>query len=126
MKEKSKITTFRDPDAWREGHKLVAGIYKITKSFPRDEVYGITSQMRRAAVSITANIAESFGRRAISDKSHFYVMAQGSLTELQNLLDVARDVQYLKEEIHAKFDSQTVVVHKLMTGLIKSNNARKA
>jgi four helix bundle protein len=75
--------------------------------------------MRRCAVSITSNIAEGFGRRTYKEKVQFYYIAQGSLTELQNQLLISRDVGYLSEEIYTACNYQTIVVHKLLTGLIK-------
>ncbi len=119
--EKSKITYFTDLNAWREAHKLVLMIYGATKEFPRSESFGLVSQMRRSAVSITSNIAEGFSRRSYKDKGKFYVTAQGSLTELQNQLLVAKDVGYLAADEHEKIFSQTVVSHKLINGLIKSS-----
>lgn len=71
---KQKIESFRDLNAWREGHKLVLAIYKITKTFPKDELYGLVSQMRRCAVSIASNIAEGFSRQSYKEKVQLYYM----------------------------------------------------
>lgn len=79
-----KIKSFTDLQAWKEGHKLVLLIYEMTDDFPKKEVYALASQMQRAAVSFTSNIAEGFSRQTDKDKSHFYIMALGSTTELQN------------------------------------------
>jgi len=117
-----KIKSFYDLIAWQEGHKLVLDIYKTTSTFPQQEVYALTSQMRRAAVSITSNIAEGFSRRGKKEKMQFYSMAQGSLTELQNQLLVAKDVGYVKNDAYILIFGQTQLVHKLITGLIKSVN----
>ena len=91
-----KINNFYELDAWKKGHELLLVIYKITKSFPKEEVYGLTSQIRRAAVSITNNIAEGFSRYHYKEKSNFYYNARGSVSEVQNLLIVAKDVGYIK------------------------------
>jgi len=97
MEVKQKIQSFTDLVTWQEGHKLVLDIYKSTKSFPKEEMFGLTNQIRRAVVSITSNIAEGFNRKSIKDKTHFYVMAHGSVAEVQNQLLIARDVQYLEK-----------------------------
>ena len=120
--EKTKIRSFTDLYAWQEGHKLVLQIYRITKEFPRDEMFGLISQMRRAAVSITSNIAEGFSRNTSKDKVQFYSMAHGSLTELQNQLIITRDIKYLNKEEFSKIANQTVTVHKLITGLKRIKN----
>jgi four helix bundle protein len=74
-KEVSKIKSFTDLNLWRKGHKLVLIVYKITSSFPKEEIFGLSSQMRRCAVSITSNIAEGFSRESFKDKIRFYYMA---------------------------------------------------
>ncbi|EKD85886.1 MAG: S23 ribosomal protein [uncultured bacterium] len=117
----NKITNFKDLYAWQEGHKLVLLIYKLTEKFPQKEMFGLTNQMRRAAVSITSNIAEGFSRRSYKDKSQFYSMALGSLTELQNQLLVAKDVDYLSDSSFEKTSEQTITVSKLINGLIKKS-----
>lgn len=96
-----KIQSFTDLTAWQRGHELVIAIYKITKVFPREELYSLVDQMRRCTVSITSNIAEGFSRKSYKEKIQFYSMALGSTTELQNQLLVARDVGYIKKEKRA-------------------------
>lgn len=120
----SKIVTFRDLHAWKEGHKLVLMVYKITSNFPKRETYSLIDQMRRCVVSVTSNVAEGFSRRGKREKIQFYFMALGSLTELQNQLVVARDVGYLKLSNYKQLATQTVVVHKLINGLIKGAKSR--
>ncbi|MDP3993816.1 MAG: four helix bundle protein [Candidatus Doudnabacteria bacterium] len=119
--ENKKIISFTDLVAWQEGHKLVLMIYKLTKSFPKEEMFGLTSQMRRAAVSITSNIAEGFSRQYYSEKAQFYSMAQGSNTELQNQLLIAKDVKYLDEKDFSVTAEQSMFVKKLVNGLIKKS-----
>lgn len=116
-----KIQSFTDLIAWQEAHKLVLMIYQETKNFPRVEIFGLTNQMRRAAVSISSNIAEGFSRESYTEKNRFYRIAQGSVTELQNQLLVARDVGYIEKKIFHKVAEQTILVHKLINGLIKSS-----
>jgi len=115
----TKIQSFTDLYAWQEGHKLVIMLYIVTKNFPKEEMFGLVSQMRRCSVSITSNIAEGFSRNTVKDKIQFYCIAQGSLTELQSQLFIARDVGYLNNEDFDKISKQAIVVHKLITGLKK-------
>jgi len=116
----NKIRSFTDLEAWREGHKFVLKVYTVTNLFPQRETYSLTDQMRRSAISITSNIAEGFSRRTKKDKSQFYFMALGSTTELQNQLVIARDLKYLPQrEFHALGD-QSILVSKLIRGLLKS------
>ncbi len=117
-----KIKSFTDLNSWKEAHKLCLGIYSLTRSFPTEEKYGIVSQMRRAAVSMTSNIAEGFSRRSYADKSHFYSMALGSNTELQNQILIARDLGYMTHSDYNELVNQFVVVNKLLNGLIKRSN----
>ena len=116
-----KIVSFTDLQAWREAHTLVLVIYRITRSFPKEEQFGLTNQIRRAAVSVTSNIAEGFSRQSYAEKVNFYSIAQGSLTELQNQLLVARDVSYIKQAEFGKLAEQAITVHKLISGLIKKS-----
>jgi len=119
--ERQKIKSFTDLDAWKYGHELVIHVYKITKNFPRDELFGLVNQLRRAAVSITSNIAEGFSRNSFKEKLQFYSMALGSLTELQNQLLIARDIGYLIQEDFKRIADQTVTVSKITNGLIKKS-----
>jgi len=118
---KGKIRSFTDLRAWQEGHLLVLKIYKKTKVFPKEETFGLTSQMRRCTVSITSNIAEGFSRKTSKDKRRFYYISLGSITELQNQLVVSRDLGYIEQEDFNKISRQTINVHKLINGLIKSS-----
>lgn len=115
---KNKIKSFTDLLAWQEGHKLVILVYKITKGFPREELYSLIDQMRRAVVSITSNIAEGFGRQTYREKVQFYYQAQGSLIELKNQILIAKDIGYLSEEDFQKLFKQANITHQLLQGLI--------
>jgi len=116
----TKIQSFTDLTSWKEGHALVLNIYHVTSKFPNHQTYSLTNQMQRASVSITSNIAEGFSRRTRKDKVQFYYMALGSTTEIQNQLVIARDLGYLKNELFQSIAQQTILVHKLVNGLIKS------
>lgn len=119
MDTTKKIRSFRDLNVWKEGHVLVLMVYKATEEFPKRETYSLIDQMRRAAVSITSNIAEGFSRRGLKEKIQFYAMSQGSLTELYNQVIVSRDVGYLSGESLTRIESQLIIVNKLINGLIK-------
>jgi len=114
---KKKIRSFTDLDAYKEAHKLVLMTYKATKEFPPEEKYSLADQMRRAAVSITSNIAEGFSRSTTKDKYQFYTMSQGSLSELQSQLLIARDLKYLIPQTFNQIAQQSVIVGKLLSGL---------
>lgn len=115
-----KIQSFTDLIAWKEAHQLVLTIYRVTKNFPKEETYSLTDQIRRAVVSITSNISEGFSRQGVKEKIQFYYMALGSLTEVQNQLLIARDLNYLKKEDFRILSELTIKVSKLINGLIKS------
>ena len=121
--ESVKIRSFTDLVAWQEAHKLALMVYKVTKSFTKEELFGLINQMRRAAVSVTSNIAEGFSRQFYKEKVQFYCIAQSSNTELQNQLLLARDVGYLKEKEFQQIAVQSVNVHKLLNGLIKKSKS---
>jgi len=115
-----KIKSFTDLNAWQKAHGLVVALYGLVQTFPKKEEFGLSSQIRRAAVSLTSNIAEGFSRSSKADKAHFYTMAHGSLTELQNQLLIARDVRYIDKSQFKVLADQSVTVHKLLSGLIKA------
>jgi len=117
------IKSFTDLDTWKEAHSLDLLIYKATRLFPKDEIYCLTNQIRRATVSISSNIAEGFSRRSIAEKRQFYHLALGSLTEVQNQLLISRDIGYLKQDEFLKIAEQTIVVSKLINSLIKYLNS---
>lgn len=119
MENKKKIQSFTDLEVWREAHKLVLLTYKITKDFPKEETFGLITQLRRAAVSITSNIAEGFSRHSPKEKIQFYSIAHGSLTELQNQVLIARDVGYFINEDFNQLSEQSITVHKLLNAFIK-------
>jgi four helix bundle protein len=118
-----KINSFQDLEVWREGHKLVLAVYKITKEFPGEEKFGLVSQMRRAAVSIPANIAEGFKRRGLSDKIRFYNTAESSLEELKYYFVLSRDLNYLASQDELVALAETV--GRLLNGLITSTERRQ-
>lgn len=123
MISNSQIKSFTDLKASKEGHRLVILVYQITKSFPKEETYSLTDQMRRAATSITSNIAEGFGRQSYKEKVQFFYLAHGSLTELKNQILIAKDVGYLKSDGFKTFFEQANISHQLLQGLITKSKS---
>jgi len=121
--EKEKIKNFTDLLVWQNGHNLVLQIYKLTKKFPQEERFGLIDQVRRAAVSITSNIAEGFGRIKYNDKAHFYTMALGSVYEVQNQILIAKDVGYISEDECDSLINNSVGISKMCSGLIRKTKS---
>ena len=121
-----KLLSFMDLDTWKTGHQLVLQVYKLIRTFPKDERYALSDQMKRAAISITSNIAEGFHRQTFKEKRQFYYMALGSLTELQNQMLIARDIGYVQNDVFLMIAELTLSVRKLTSGLIRSINNKDA
>lgn len=115
---KQKIRSFTDLNVWKEGHKLAVLVYKITKKFPKEELYSLVDQMRRVVVSITSNVAEGFGRQTYKEKVQFYYLSNGSLIELKNQILIAKDVGYLDKTDLESLVIQINLTHQLLQGLI--------
>lgn len=92
------IYNFEKLEVWKEARILVKQIFKYTKLFPKEEIFSLTSQLRRAAISICSNIAEGSGRETVKDKASFYTIAYGSLMELLNQLIISVDLDYLSTD----------------------------
>ena len=125
MEIKQRIKTFKDLIVWQEGHNLVLMIYKLTNKFPKSEIYSLISQMRRAAISITSNIAEGFCRRSNKEKLQFYYIAKGSLIELENQLIISNDVDYINDKDFDKIYQQIVILNKLLNAFISKTEYLK-
>jgi len=98
MTEDHAARSFRDLVVWRRAHEYTLGVYRLTAGFPKYEIYGLTSQMRRAAVSVAANIAEGFAKRGRPDKARFMNIAEGSIEESRYYLILAEDLGYSQTE----------------------------
>lgn len=115
-----KIQKFQDLFAWQEAHKLALLVYRISKDFPKEELFALTNQIRRAAVSVPSNIAEGYGRPGGKDRVHFFWIAKGLLLEVESQFLIAKDLGYLKNNASEKeFESQREKTDKILTGLIK-------
>jgi len=119
--ESGRINDFTDLNSWQESHNLVLQIYKLSEKFPASEKFGLSSQIQRAVVSITSNIAEGFGRHSYKEKVQFYYLAHGSLTEVKNQLIIARDLGYINQIDFSKVIENLTTSQKLIQGLIKSS-----
>ena len=113
-----KIVSFRDLEVWRESHALVLDIYGLTHKLPAEERFGLSSQMRRAAVSVPANIAEGFKRKGKNDKCNFYNIAAASLEELRYYLILVKDLGYIKDV--GVFEDKCAHVARMLAGLARS------
>jgi four helix bundle protein len=105
---------FRELKVWEKAHAFVLNIYKASRAFPKDELYGLTSQLRRCSVSIPSNLAEGCGRRTDKDLAHFCDMASGSASEAEYQLILARDLNYIEYDEHAKLEIQITEVRRML------------
>jgi four helix bundle protein len=122
---KTPIKHFTDLEAWKSSHQLTLEIYRITKSFPGDERFGVIDQLRRASSSMTANIAEGWGRFHYLDRINFYYQARGSTCEVQNFLILSRDLGYLQPSEFDKLNQLTEKCYRIISGLIRSTQRLK-
>lgn len=114
------IVSFRDLLVWQRAHELVLMVYRLTKKFPQNEMYGLVSQLRRAAVSVASNIVEGFHRASILDSLHFYNMASASLEETKYQLLVAFDLGYISKQEYEQVDILAQSVSKMLIAWINS------
>jgi four helix bundle protein len=117
MENKKPAQSFRDLVVWQRAHQLVLGIYKMTNSFPKEELYGTTSQVKRSSVSVAANIAEGFKKKGKKDKLRFFNIAQGSLSETEYYLILAKDLEYYET---TALTEQASEVGRLLESYIKA------
>jgi len=118
--------TYEDLEAWQLAMDLVESVYRHTEEFPRQESYGLTSQLRRAAVSVPSNIAEGKGRSSDRELLQSLNHARGSLYEVQTQLKIARRLQYVSAESADQLDSRAAEVGRLLNGLIRAFRARSS
>lgn len=113
-----EISDYRDLVAWRKARALVKRIYGATRLFPKDEMYGLTQQIRRASVSVPSNIAEGYGRGSLGDYIRFLQVARGSLFELETQVILANDLEYLTEKQTDSLDEDIQECARILQGLI--------
>jgi len=114
----STIKSFEDLVIWQESRKFTNNIYKLTKKFPQEELYGLTSQMRRDAVSVMSNIAEGFDRRTTKEFISFLIISRASVSEVQNDLYISLDLNYINNEGFKTYYNHAQKIGKLINGLI--------
>ena len=119
-------SSFQDLRVWQEAMRLAAEIHRGTASFPKHELYGLSQQLRRAAVSVPSNIAEGKGHRSDKEFGHFLFHARGSLLELQTQLMIAEQLQYLPKSEAQHLLSQAEVVGRSLSGLINALGSKAA
>jgi four helix bundle protein len=112
--------SYRNLIAWRQAMTLVTNIYRATRSFPKDELYGLTNQLRRAVVSIPSNIAEGQARFSAKEFRHFLSQARGSLVEVETQIMIAQNLEYLDQKQAGALLSKTSELGKVLNGLVGS------
>ena len=117
--------SFRDLEVWQRAMDLTAAVYELTHSFPKQEIYGLTSQMRRCAVSIPSNIAEGSARATKRDFAHFITMARGSAAELETQLLLAVRLGYISQETHKEVEHLCFRVARMLTRLLESMRSER-
>ena len=114
---------FRELKVWEKAHQLTLAVYQITRRFPREELYGLTSQLRRCSASIPANLAEGCGRNGVPEFARFCSIAMGSASELEYHLVLARDLKLIQPEDYAVLSQRAIEVKRMLTGLIQKLKA---
>ena len=114
----ASINSYRDLLIWQKSFFLVIEIYKITSSFPKEELYGLTSQIRRTSVSIPSNIAEGFGRNSTGDYKRFLQISLGSLYELQTQVEICSRLNYLSNEHYTDIQQKAFELEKMINSMI--------
>jgi four helix bundle protein len=109
---------FKKLDVWKRAHQLVLEVYKATNTFPKEEMFGLTRQIRRAGASVPANIAEGCGRGSQREFAQYLQVSMGSVTELEYHLLLARDLTFLSEDRHSVLDGEVSGVRRMLSGLL--------
>ena len=121
-----KTVTFEDLNVWKEAHGFVLDIYQITKKFPKEEIFGLVSQFRRASVSIPSNTAEGYRKKGINDKLRFYNIAISSADECKYYIILSRDLNYFSEEVFNALYEKINLISKMLNsycaGILKNQN----
>lgn len=119
MSEVNKIKSYRDLLVWQKSMELVKEVYLITKALPKEEQYGLTSQILRSSISIPSNIAEGYGRHSTNDYLRFLQIASGSLYELQTQLEICRNLDFLSNKSFEEVNEQSREIERMLSSLIR-------
>ena len=111
---------FKDLRVWAKAHELTLALYQKTRAFPKEEMYGLTSQLRRAAASIGANIAEGCGRRSDAEMRRFVQIARGSANEVEYHLLLAKDLDFLSDEDHKNLEAGVLEIQRMLAALVQT------
>jgi four helix bundle protein len=122
-KRDAEMRDFRDLKVWLKSHLMTLAVYKATRDFPKDELFGLTSQIRRSSASIAANIAEGCGRSSEAELARFLEIAMGSASELEYHLLLSLDLNLLSKSEHEKLNTNVVEVKQMLTSLIRKLRA---
>jgi len=114
------LKNFRDIKVWHKAHNLTLKVYKITETFPREEIYGLTSQVRRAAASIPTNIAEGSGRSSDAELARFLEIAFGSTSEVEYLLLLSKDLSLLDTSTYERINDEVIEIKRMLATFIKT------
>jgi four helix bundle protein len=117
---------YRDLEVWQKSRRLASTLYRLTGDFPRSEMFGLTSQMRRASISVISNIAEGYGRRSSDDTIRFLVMARGSLLEIEAQTVVAIDLEFLPPSGGEDLIAKALEAVRLLNGLIRHHEQKRS
>lgn len=114
------MANFKELLVWQKSINFVTEIYELTNNFPKNEMYGLISQIRRASISIPSNIAEGNSRRSVADYLQFLKIARGSCAEVETQLIIAQNLKFLNEEHYLKLNQDIIEISKMLNGLINS------
>ncbi len=122
---KMSMKNHKDLEVWKKSVAFVTEVYRISKSFPKEEIYGLTSQLRRAAVSIPSNIAEGAARQSNKDFERFLFISLGSISEVETQLIISKNLEYLNENEFEILQNKLIEIRKMLLGLIKYFDKQK-
>ena len=114
------MQTFKDLKVWEKAHQFTLNVYALTKKFPSEEKFGLTSQLRRAAISVPSNIVEGFKRRGVKDSLNFYTIEEASLEEVKYQLLLAKDLKYISQDIYEKMNEKANEISKMLYSFKKA------
>jgi len=119
-----RTNSFKDLVVWQKSHLFVLAVYTITKSFPKEEIFALTSQLRRAAVSVAANISEGYKKKTFPNKLNFINIAEGSLEEVKYYITLSKDLNYIDEKAYNQLFASAEEVGRLLNGYEKAISKR--